>query len=167
MDGDGDDEQVPANDNVEMEPLPVLDLMIEVGVGKLRRDYASWLIGSPWRRYGFSFYTHAPTFRSLSFSLQGNNLLTAAQFDEIFDAHLPPADQIRRLHYLHRLIEVWSLIRQNVLCLPFENLRSCIQEAFSFWRDVVVREDDENHAISVCGRCVTKDCANVRVETFT
>jgi hypothetical protein len=89
------------------ESPPVLELFIEVGIEKLRQDYTHWLVGQ--------------------------NMLSFEQVQSLLDPLLSSTDLILRLHFAHRIFELWNLLRQNLPCLPYESLRSLVQMMYGFW----------------------------------
>lgn len=49
--------------------------------------------------------------------------------DTFVDATLPLEEQVARLRRLHRVVELWSLVKSNILQMPAEGLRGLVQAA--------------------------------------
>ncbi|KAJ1561359.1 hypothetical protein HK096_005001, partial [Nowakowskiella sp. JEL0078] len=85
-----------------------LDVIVDIGIQKLKRDYLRHLIG--------------------------NNIAIWDQMEIFMDSSLPFEDQVLRLRCLHRIIELWELAHANLFSLPQDFLRTLIQSAFDFYR---------------------------------
>ncbi|KAL1923722.1 uncharacterized protein VTP21DRAFT_8702 [Calcarisporiella thermophila] len=85
-----------------------LECLVEVGISKLRRDYCHYLIG--------------------------NDLLSWSELEPFLDETSPLPDQIHSLGRLHRLFELWCLVRTNLLVIPHESMRSLMRAAAAHYR---------------------------------
>ncbi|KAJ3050274.1 hypothetical protein HK097_008762 [Rhizophlyctis rosea] len=88
-----------------------LEWIVEVGLGKLRKDCVAVLGGE-----NVDFFT---------------------------DASLPLEQQLERLRYLFRVVELVTLIKANVLLMPTDVLRLIIRGGLQYWRDVVEQVEGE------------------------
>ncbi|KAI9014825.1 hypothetical protein BC832DRAFT_170625 [Gaertneriomyces semiglobifer] len=77
-----------------------LEVLVEIGIWKLKRDYCFWLVGSGVVRWD--------------------------ELDAFIDATLPLTHQVQRLLKLHRVMELFHLMKSNLVSLPFESLRTLI-----------------------------------------
>ncbi|TPX64768.1 hypothetical protein SpCBS45565_g05665 [Spizellomyces sp. 'palustris'] len=84
-----------------------LELMVEIGIWKLKRDYFYHLIK--------------------------NDVASWDQLDAFVDATLPLDEQVNRLRRLHRIVELWSLVKTNVLQMPTEGMRALVQAALEYY----------------------------------
>ncbi|KAI8820513.1 uncharacterized protein EV422DRAFT_73718 [Fimicolochytrium jonesii] len=84
-----------------------LELMVETGIWKLKRDYC--------------------------FHLLSNELASWEELDGYIDAALPLEDQVTRLRRLHRVVELLSLVKANVLQMPVEAMRMLIQSSLRYY----------------------------------
>ncbi|KAJ3086633.1 hypothetical protein HK102_012793, partial [Quaeritorhiza haematococci] len=89
----------------------VLECMVEVGIEKMRRDYCHYIVG--------------------------NELASWNQLEYYLDDTLPLDDQILRLRCLHRVLELWSLIKSNIIAVPYEVMREIVQTALRFYMGIV------------------------------
>lgn len=84
-----------------------LACVIDTGLCKLRRDYAHYLVGHD-----------VATWEGLEFFLD-----STPSFEE----------QIRRLEGLHRVFEIFALLRAHAPAIPFESLRRLVREALTLF----------------------------------
>ncbi|KAJ3186640.1 hypothetical protein HDU85_007460 [Gaertneriomyces sp. JEL0708] len=77
-----------------------LEVLVEIGIWKLKRDYCFWLVGSGVVRWD--------------------------ELDAFIDATLPLSHQVQRLLKLHRVMELFHLTKSNLVSLPLESLRTLI-----------------------------------------
>ncbi|KAK9762375.1 hypothetical protein K7432_011938 [Basidiobolus ranarum] len=84
-----------------------LECMVEVGISKLKRDYCHYLIG--------------------------NDLATWDTLEPFLEPTISLEDQLQRLRYLHRILELWSLVKTNILAIPYESLRVLVQDTISHY----------------------------------
>jgi hypothetical protein len=96
------------------EPSPVIELVIDIGIEKLYRDYMFWL--------------------------SGEGMLTRSQIIDFLETD-SKTEKIKRLHALFRVVEVAHLVKRNVMCFSETQLRSFVKQAFEYWEDVVKRDD--------------------------
>ncbi|KAJ3158567.1 hypothetical protein HDU86_002792 [Geranomyces michiganensis] len=92
-----------------------LELMVEIGIWKLKRDY--------------------------SFHLIGGDVASWEQLDNFVDASLPLELQVERLGRLHRVLELWALVKWNVLRMPQAALRALVQAALTHYALPSLTED--------------------------
>ncbi|KAJ3178505.1 hypothetical protein HDU87_003579 [Geranomyces variabilis] len=92
-----------------------LELMVEIGIWKLKRDYC--------------------------FHLVGGDVATWEQLDGFVDATLPLELQVARLGRLHRVLELWALVKSNVLRMPRAALRALVQAALAHYTTPLPIED--------------------------
>lgn len=123
---------------VEDESSPVIELIIEIGLEKLRRDYVHWLVGE----FGYLLSTlHI-------FLFKGQQMLRLDQLESFVDTTTSPTDQIRKLHYLHRLVELTHVLRLHLPCFPYEMLRSLVQSVFKFFLQQHQEPTSNDHGVS-------------------
>lgn len=96
-----------------------LDILVEAGISKLRRDYCHYLLG--------------------------NDLANYNQLDAFLDASLDLTQQIRNLTRLHRVLELWCLVKNNILSIPYETLRGLVQAALEEFRKEAVQSSAINY----------------------
>ena len=100
-------------EDLSPKPSPILELIIELGIEKIKRDFAHWMLGQ--------------------------NLLTWNQMATFFDSE-SKTECIFRLRAFARIVEVWDLARRNIFCLPDDQKRTLVQKAHSYWHDLVVKK---------------------------
>ncbi|KAJ3166243.1 hypothetical protein HDU88_003466 [Geranomyces variabilis] len=92
-----------------------LELMVEIGIWKLKRDYC--------------------------FHLVGGDVASWEELDSFVDATLPLELQVARLGRLHRVLELWALVKSNVLRMPRAALRALVQAALAHYTTPPPTED--------------------------
>ncbi|KAJ3041505.1 hypothetical protein HDV00_009301 [Rhizophlyctis rosea] len=96
-----------------------LEWVVEIGLGKLRKDCATILGGE--------------------------------RVDFFMDATLPLEQQLRRLRYLFRVVELVTLIRSNVLMMPPDVMRLIVRAAVDYWKDVAERWEERGEEMEEDG----------------
>ncbi|KAI9106302.1 hypothetical protein DFS34DRAFT_58285 [Phlyctochytrium arcticum] len=95
-----------------------LELVVEIGLWKLKRDSFHHLIAG-----GVASYD---------------------QLDASLDATLPFKVQVERHQKLLRVVELWSLVKSNILQMPLDGLRSLVQDALDLYFPSTKPTDDEH-----------------------
>ncbi|KAJ3124532.1 hypothetical protein HK098_001081 [Nowakowskiella sp. JEL0407] len=85
-----------------------LEIMVEVGIEKLKRDYVHHLVG--------------------------NNVITLDHLEYFLDNSQLLDNQVLRLRCLHRILELWNLVKVNIISIPQEATRNLIQSAVSYYK---------------------------------
>ncbi|KAI9138079.1 hypothetical protein BKA69DRAFT_1093755 [Paraphysoderma sedebokerense] len=88
-----------------------LEWVFEIGVFKLSRDYRDLLIGT--------------------------EVLNWNDISPFLDTSQMPTTQITLLHCVHRIYELYSLLKHNLPLLPFESFRSCLKSAVEFYQTYI------------------------------
>ncbi|KAJ1928098.1 hypothetical protein IWQ60_002358 [Tieghemiomyces parasiticus] len=84
-----------------------LEILVEIGLYKLRLDYC--------------------------FHLIGHHFATHQQLEYYLDGQVSHAEQLTRLRQLHRCLEVWALIKVQVHLFPYESLRQIVGALLTFF----------------------------------
>ncbi|KAJ3300411.1 hypothetical protein HK104_000925 [Borealophlyctis nickersoniae] len=100
-----------------------MEVMVGIGISKLKRDYCHYLIG--------------------------NEVASWDRLEPFLDETLPLEEQVLHLRRLHRVFELWSLLRFNVLHMPHEVLRIIIQAALEqYHKDALQSAEGGSHVSS-------------------
>ncbi|ORX89575.1 hypothetical protein K493DRAFT_305653 [Basidiobolus meristosporus CBS 931.73] len=65
--------------------------------------------------------------------VEANDLATWDTLEPFLEPTIPLEDQLQRLRYLHRILELWSLVKTNVLAVPYESLRLLVQDTITYY----------------------------------
>lgn len=88
--------------------VPIVDLLIDLGLAKLKRDFSHWLVG--------------------------HHLMTWDDFHGLFDSLSSITAQIQVLSALMRVIDLWAVVRANLVCMPAASLQALLRSFLTTWR---------------------------------
>nr|KAJ3421312.1 hypothetical protein HK105_003913 [Polyrhizophydium stewartii] len=88
-----------------------LECLVDAGIWKLKRDYQV-------------------------FFLEGN-VASRHQLEPFIDPTLALGDQIQRLWCLHRVLEVYNLVKTNILALPDQVTRAIVQATLRYYKSML------------------------------